>query len=257
MSSGAEERSLRSGVNLAFRKNYRRGYPVALLVGVNENAASIWKVFTNVVKPERTVQIDGSRSDPKALYNFHEYIINALRPAMTEGIKSIVLAYPPRTSYAADFLKHIKDHHAWLIQGTTKAVFAEIVGTAASAHDVTVLTRGPDFHRIVGETTLEETENILELLEKRLNTLDSEQLVLYSLEEIESAIYGSWIIGKPKPEYIVLTDTYNSTSRQKNRLHRLQQIATNKGVKIRIVRSESAAGKRVLQLGGIISILKQ
>lgn len=242
---------------MAFRKNYRRGYPVALLVGLNENAASIWKVFTNVVKPDRTLRVVGSRIDPKALYNFHESIINALRPAMKEGVRSIILAYPPRTSYAADFLNHVKAHHAWLIQGATRAAFAEIVGPAISVHDVTVLTRGPNFRRIVGETTLEEAENLLELLEKRLNATGSVQYVLYSLEETEAAVYDTWTIGKPKPEFIVLTDTYNSTSRQKNRLQRLQQIAVNKGIKIRIISSESAAGKRVLQLGGIICILGQ
>jgi stalled ribosome rescue protein Dom34 len=241
---------------LAFRKPYRRGYPVALLVGVNEETASIWKIFSNVVKPEKTVHADGSRNNPKALYNFHEAIVNALRPTIKEGVKSIVLASPLRTNYASEFLNHVRDHHAWLVQGATKAVFAEITGAAASVHDVTVLTRGPDFRRIIGETTLEETENLLDLLEKRLNAVGSEQLVLYSLEEIESAIYSSWVAGKPKPEYIALTDTYNQTSRQKHRLQRLQQIATNKGVKIRIVSSKSAAGKRISQLGGVICILQ-
>ncbi len=228
---------------------------MALLVGINRDAAFIWKVFTNVVKSEGTVHIEGSRNDPKSLYNFHESVVDAFRPSLKEGVRSFVIASPPRTCFASDFLMHVKDHHAWLVHGTTKAVFAEITGAATSVHDVTVLTRLPDFHRIVGETTLEETENLLELLEKRLSFGGSEQLVLYSLEEIENVLYGSWIPGKPKPEYIVLTDTYNSMSRQKHRLQRLQQIAANKGVKVRIVSSKSEAGKRILQLGGIICIM--
>ena len=241
---------------MAFRKNYRRGYPVALLVGLDENSASIWKVFSNVVKPEKVVYVDGSRNAPKVLYNFHEAVVNALRPAMREGVKSVVLASPSRANYAFEFLKHLKEHHAWLFQGTTKAVFAEIVGSAVSVHDVTMLTRGAVFRRIVGETTLEETENLLGLLEERLNSAGSEQLVLYSLEDIETALYGLWVAGKPKPEYIALTDTYNSTSRHKHRLQRLHQIAANKGVKIRIISSKCVAGNRISQLGGIICILK-
>ena len=238
---------------MAFRKNYRRGYPVALL---KEDGAVVWKVFSHVVKPEKTLQLGGYRSDLKAVYNFHEALVNALRPAMKEGVKSVVLASPPRTDYSASFLKHVKDHHAWLVQGATRAVFAELTGSAASIHEVTVLTRTDEFRKIIGETNLEETENLLELLEKRLNAPGSEPLVLYSLEETENALYTPGVTGKPKPEYIVLTDTFNSKSRQKNRLQRIQQIAANKGVKIRIVSSEAPAGKRVLQLGGIVCILK-
>ncbi|MCW4009643.1 MAG: hypothetical protein NWF05_03365 [Candidatus Bathyarchaeota archaeon] len=237
-------------------KAYRRGYPVAVLVGLNENQTALWKVYSQVVKPEKTVHLNGYRSDQKALYNFHESIINAIRPAIKEGVKSIVLASPPRTNYAAEFIRHVREHHTWLSQGQSKASFAEIGGAAITKHDVTTLTRTPEFRKIVGETAMEETENLLELLEKRLNLPSQEPLVLYSMEEIEDKILGSWIIGKPKPEYLLVTDTFLSGSRQRNRLQRLMQIATNKGVKTRVVNSKSAAGKRLLQLGGVVSILK-
>jgi stalled ribosome rescue protein Dom34 len=241
---------------LTFQKKYRRGYPVALLIGFKEEGAVVWKVFSHVVKPEKTIQLEGTRNESKAVYNFHESLVNAMRPAMKEGVKSVVLASAPRTDYSAGFLRHVREHHSWLVQGTTRAAFADLTGTATSVHEVTILTRSAEFRKIVGETNLEETENLLELLERRLNTTGIEPLVLYSLEEAENALYNPWVVGKPKPEYIVLSDTYNAKSRQKNRLQRLQQIATNKGVKIRIVDAESPAGKRVLQLGGIVCILK-
>jgi stalled ribosome rescue protein Dom34 len=225
-------------------------------VGLNEAQAFLWKVYSHVVKPEKTLHIVGYRSDPKAVYNFNESIINALRPAMKEGVKSIILASPPRTDYASNFLKHVREHHTWLFQGSSKATFAEITGSAGTIHEVTVLTRAPEFRRIVGETNLEETENLLELLEKRLNAPNQEPLVLYSLEEIEEKILGSWLPGKPKPEYLLLTDTYLSTVRQKNRVQRLMQIAINKAVKTRIVNAKTAAGKRMLQLGGMVCIMK-
>jgi stalled ribosome rescue protein Dom34 len=241
---------------VTFSRAYRRGYPVAILTGLKEDQAVLWKVFSHVVKPERTLTLSGYRSDPKAVYNFHEAIINALRPALKEGVKSIILVSPPRTGYAADFLRHVKDHHAWLVQGSGKATFAEMTGAANTINEVTVLTRTSEFRRIVGETTIEETENLLELLEKRLNSPSQEPFVLYSFEEIEDKIFGSWVPGKPKPEYLLLTDTYLSGSRQKNRLQKLIQIATNKAVKIRVVNSKTAAGKRLLQLGGFVCILK-
>ncbi len=241
--------------SLASRKTYRRGYPVALLVGLDQDRAAGWRVFSNVAKPDKTLKMEGSRSDPKALYNFHEAVVNALRPAMKEGVKSIVLACPARTSYAQDFLKHVKDHHQWLLQGAAKASFVEVTGAAVTSHEITELTRTPAFRQVVSEATADETENLLNTLEKKLNATSTEQLVLYSLDEIESAICSPWVVGKPKPEMIVIADTYFSVSRQRNRLQRLQQIAINRGVKIRVVSSKSAAGKRVLQFGGLICLL--
>jgi stalled ribosome rescue protein Dom34 len=244
-------------MTVSFQRKYRRGYPVAVLVGLKEGHAVLWKVFSHVVKPEKTVPINGSRNDQKAAYNFHEAIINALRPTLKEGVKSIIVASPPRTSFSGDFLRHIKEHHAWLMGGPSKAAFAEVTGLAATMHEVTVLTRTVEFRKIIGETTTEEIENLLELLEKRLNVPAQEPLVLYALEDIENAILGVQMPGKPEPEYLLLTDTQLSGSRQKFRLQRLMQIATNKGVKTRVVKSDTATGKRLLQLGGIVCILKE
>jgi stalled ribosome rescue protein Dom34 len=225
-------------------------------VGLKEDHAALWEVFSHVVKLETTIQYCGSRTDPKDRYNFYEAIINALRPTLKEGVRSIVLAAPPRTDYSEEFLKHVRSHHTWLSQGENKASFAEITGTASTLHEVTLLTRAPAFRRVIGETTDEETENLLGILEKHINRLGFEPLVLYSLDEIEDRVLSPWLAGKPKPEYIIMTDTYFSGSRQKHRLQRLQQIAANKGVKARTVNSKSTAGKRVLQFGGLVCILK-
>ncbi len=238
------------------RKPYRRGYAVALLVGIDNSQAVLWKVYSEVVKPEKTVNLADSRSNAKALYNFHEAVVNAMRPTIKEGVKAIVLASPPRTSYSKDFLQHIRGHHTWLMQGAEKATFAEIVGATATVHEVTALTRTPQFLQIIGDTTQQENENLLMLLEKNLNAPGPEPMVLYSLEEIEDKILGEWPPSKPKPRYLVLTDTYLSESRQRNRLQRLIQIAANRKVKARIVKADTLAGKRLLQLGGIICILK-
>lgn len=237
-------------------KSYRRGYPVALLLGLSDSQATLWRVFSNVVKLERTINLNTSRNDAKAVYNFNEATVNALRPTLKEGVKSIIVVAPPRTAYAADFLSHIREHHAWLVQGASKAAFAEIAGSATTTHDVTVLTRTPQFRKIIGETTMEETENLLELLEKRLNAANAEPLVLYSLEEAENAVYSAPTSSKPKPELLIIADSYLAGNRQKGRLLRLQQIAANKGIQTRIVKADSVAGKRVLQLGGLVCILK-
>jgi stalled ribosome rescue protein Dom34 len=54
----------------------------------------------------------------------------------------------------------------------------------------------------------------------------------------------------------MLTDKYLLNSREKNRIHRLMQIATNRKVKTKIVDAESPAGLRLTQLGGIVCFAK-
>ena len=239
------------------QRGYRRGYAVALLVGLQEDRAVLWKVFSHVVKPEATIVLGDSRSSVKAVYNFHEQVVNALRPSFKEGVGSIVVASPPRTDYGEKFMQHIKGHHAWLVQGVGKSAIAQLTGAATTKSEVTVLTRDPAFRRIIESTTAEETENLLDLLEKRLNVPGGEGLVLYSLEEVEVAVLTPWKPGKPKPEYLLATDRFLSASRFRGRLQRLMQIASNKGVKARVVAAESPAGKRLTQLGGIVCLQRR
>ena len=237
-------------------KAYRRGYPVAVLVGIESDRAVLWKVFSHVVKPEETVPMNGARSDPKALYNFHEFIINSMRPSIKEGVRSLIIAAPARTNFKEKFLEHIRGHHTWLVQGPSKAVFSEMTGLASTISDVTALTRTPEFRQLINETTEEESEDLIGLLEKRLNVISHDMLVLYSFAEIENQIFGQWKSGKPKPEYLLMNDLYLSSSRQKYRLQKLMQIAANKKVKTRIVKADSPAGKRLAQLGGFVCVMK-
>ena len=236
-------------------KSYRRGYPVAVLIGIDQNQAALWQLFSQVSKHQQSIALDNDRNDPKSLYNFHETILNAIRPILREGIRSIIIASPSKTDYSQQFLNHIKSHHNWLSQGPSKAVFSPITGSASTASQVAALTQTSMFKQLISDTTAEETENLLEILEKRLNTSDN--LVFFSLPESEHLILDTQAIGKPKSEYLMLTDEYLSRSRQKYRVQRLMQIAANKGVKTRVISSESTAGKRLTQLGGIVCLAKR
>jgi stalled ribosome rescue protein Dom34 len=235
-------------------KAYRRGYPVAVLIGVEDDHAALWQVFSQVAKHQQTVPLNGNRSDAKAVYNFHESIINALRPTLKEAVRSIIIASPARTSHAQELRNHIKSHHSWLLQGPNKATFSTINGSASSPADVAALTKTSTFKQLISETTTQETDNLLEILEKRLSA--PENLVFFSLEEAENLILPMQATGKPKPEYLLLTDDYLSGSRRKNRVQRLMQIAKNKGVKTRVISAESTAGKRLTQLGGLVCLAK-
>jgi stalled ribosome rescue protein Dom34 len=231
-------------------KPYRRGYPVAILIGIESTHAALWQIFSQVAKPQQTIP----RGEPKATYNFHEAIVNAMRPTLRQGVKSIIIATPPKTSYAQDILSHLKAHHPWLFQGPSKATITQITGSATTLPQVAALTKTDAFKELISQTTAQETENLLEILEKRLSQTDN--LVHFSLEEAENLVFSSQASGKPVPEYLLLTDVYLSESRQKNRAHRLMQIAQNKGVKTRVITTESSAGKRLSQFGGIVCLAK-
>jgi stalled ribosome rescue protein Dom34 len=235
-------------------KNYKRGYPVAVLVGIEQDHAALWHIYSQVAKQQQTIPLTGDRKDQKALYSFHETIINALRPVLKEGVKSVIVASPARTSHALDFLFHVKAHHSWLTHGTNKASIAHITGSASTPPQVAALTKTATFKELIQENAAEETENLLEILEKRLNKTDN--LVLFSLQEAESLILFPQAQGKPQPEYLLLTNDYLNCSRQKNRVNRLMQIAAKNGVKTRVIDAESNAGKRLTQLGGIVCLAK-
>jgi stalled ribosome rescue protein Dom34 len=241
---------------LAPRRKYTRGYAVAVLVGLESNAAHLWQVFSKVAKPTAVIRLDGSRSDPKVLYNFHQSIVNSLRPTLKEGIRSLILASPPRTNYAQEFITHVRRHHVWLMQGDNKIAIAEITGSAATPSQVAQLANSSMFRELISEATSEEAENLLSLLEKRLNTSNRAGEVLFSLKEAEGLILYSSKTSTRKAEYLLLTDAYLAGSRQKNKLNRLLQIAANQGVKTRVVNFESPAGARLTQLGGFVCLSK-
>ena len=167
-------------------KNYKRGYPVAVLIGMEADRAALWHIYSQVAKPQQTIPINSDRKDQKVLYSFHETIVNALRPVLKEGVRSVIVASPPRTSYALDFLFHIKTHHSWLSQGTNKASISQITGSGSTPPQVAALTKTSAFKELIQENAAEETENLLEILEKRLNRTDN--LVLFSLQEAENLI---------------------------------------------------------------------
>lgn len=234
----------------------RRGYPVAILVGIEETYSILWKIFSRSVKIGRTLAFDRNRKNSKSLYNFHESIINALRPSLKEGTRSIILVSPQKTSFGAEFVEHLRQHHKWLIQGPNKAIFSEIAGSAGTLSQVANLSKSLKFQQIIDQTTSKETENLIEILEKRLSCSNREPCVFFSIQEVEKLILKKHKPGQNKPEYLLLTDKYLLESREKNKLNRIIQIAANKKIKTRVVNVESQAGARISQLGGIVAILQ-
>jgi stalled ribosome rescue protein Dom34 len=222
-----------------------------VLIGLEERRAVLWRVFSEVVK------LDGTVERGEELYDFNESIVNALRPAFKEGVRSIVLAAPARTDYAENFLEHIRKHHAWLVrEGPNAAAFGELVGSAGRPHEVHELVRSKAFREMIGETRSRDAENIAAGLEKSLGSDESETVVWYSLEQIEDLVYGRQEHDNLRPEHVVLTDKYLAGTKNRGRVLRLLQISKNNGIKTTIVNAETRAGIRLSQLGGLVCFAK-
>jgi stalled ribosome rescue protein Dom34 len=212
----------------------------------------LWRIFSRVVKPSTRLEFKGKRKDAQAIYKFHESVVAALKPMLNEGIRTIAITAPVRTTYTQDLLDHIKKHHRYLIQNKSpnRANFAELVGSADDRIAVAELVKTKEFTDLIQETTSEEADQVVDSLEKHLYSDNA--IVLYSLKEIEDIVYSREKGKESKTEYLLLTDKYLADSKQKNRIHRLLQIAKNKKLKTRIINAETPAGSRISQFGGIV-----
>lgn len=236
------------------KRGYKRGYPVAILVGFDESRVVVWRVFSHVAKLFATVMLSGSRRDQRALYGFHEALVATLRPMLKEGVRSIILASPPRTSYAGEFLNHLQKHHAYMTQVNSPdhLAFGTLVASAIQPHEIAELAKTREFRTLIGQTTSVEADQILVTLEKRLNEPDRQTVTLFSLSEIEELICSRQESDAVRPEYVIVTDRYLAESSDKNRVQRLLQISQNRNVRTRVINAETSAGKRLSQLGGLV-----
>jgi len=236
------------------KRRYKRGYPVAVLVGFEDDYAIIWQVFSHVAKLSIRLKLEGKRTDERVLYNFHESVVSALKPVLKEGVRSVVVTAPMKTTYATDFMNHVRKHHRYLIQSKSpnRANFAELVGSADDRIKVAELVKTKEFSKLIAETTSEEADHIINVLEKHLYSTGDNTVVLYSLKEIEDIVYDRSKLNELGTVHLLLTDRYLSDSKSKNRIQRLLQISKNKKVKTRIVNAETPAGNRISQFGGIV-----
>jgi stalled ribosome rescue protein Dom34 len=235
-------------------RRHRRGYPVTLLIGFSSDGATLWQIFSHVAKQQQIFTLNGNRNDRKALYNFHETIVNTLKLRFKEGIRSVILVTPAKTRYNHEFLDHIHRHHTYMLQGNTseRITFVQLEGEANRPHEVATIVKTLAFQRSKEEATSTEANSLIKELEKIINSSDQTSLTLYSLREIENAIYHQDADRQTNKRHLILTDQYLQNSAGRKRINRLIQISTNKKVETRIINSQTSAGKRISQFGGIV-----
>ena len=244
------------------KKRAKRGHPIAILIGLHDNDAVIWRIFSETIRLHFKINRGRKRrnQNERQIYHFHEEIINALRPIFNEGIRSVILLSPPKEKYSDEFLNHVNKHHSWLIKkGDKQVVFSKIIGNQAKTQkDVYYLKTQDYFKDIVNETSNQEGLLIIEELTEVINKNEKFSKILYTWREIDHELK---LINQnpnlPKPNYITLTKEYLKNPKNRSKTHRILQIAKNLEIKTKIVSKESEAGAIVDKFGGLVCYFKE
>ena len=227
------------------RRRRRRGYPLAVLIGLDGGKATTWHVFSESVRP-------GDRIQGEDKFRFYESIVDLLRPSLKQGTKSVLVATDDEREYRR-FLGHIEKHQSWLLKGwgLNTASFEHVSEPAMDIEQVRRLVKAHGFREKLSEVTRGDIGQVMGVLEKRLNDPEGIETVLFSLNEVEAAVYG----GGESPEYILVTELFRS--RRRRRTDRLLQVAANKKVRTRIIENDTQAGARLSQFGGLVCMLRE
>ncbi len=227
------------------RKRRRtRGYPVAVLVGLENKRAIFWSIFSNSVKSGVIKKWTDNE------YNFFESLVDEIRPSIKQGVKAVLLVSEDKKKYDG-FMGHIQKHQGWMLKGyeLNRVSFQFLEGSAKDVDDVTELVTASGFRDSIKKAGEGDMSLVVGVLEKRLASRDGIETLRFSIEEVEDVVYNNG-----EAEYILISQKYQQQHRR--RVQRLLQVAENKGVKTRIIPPDSKHIGRVAQFGGMICLLR-
>lgn len=247
------------------KQRTKRGYPVAFLIAFISMRVIYYKIYSERIESFKNKKLARKYTNMEKNQKYHlfEEILTEIRPVLQSGLKSILLVSRIKQTEASDFLHHLKKHHKWIfnVNNPNSAYITVLTGDLTDMEQVASFTQNSSFKESLGQTVEKEVDSIITLLEKRLNNHEK-SFFLHSLKEIESLIYAGGTRKKKFkslpliPEYILLTDEYLEEHPNKARLQRLLQIVRNRKIRLKIISSESSAGNRLTDLGGIICFLE-
>jgi len=213
------------------------------MIGIRGQEAVTWEVYSKSVKRGQKI----SEASP---YRLYETIVDAVRPLIKQGVKTILVASIDEKKYVS-FIRHVEKHQSWLLKGweLNKATFEHLPMAAMDEHQVREIVKTNGFKKSVLEASSVDMRHVMEILEERLNDPDGIETLLFSLDEIESHIYGDG-----EAEFVIVTDQFHEKFRR--RTHRLLQVATNKSTQTIIVLTDTSAGARLTQFGGLVCLIK-
>jgi stalled ribosome rescue protein Dom34 len=148
-------------------------------------------------------------------------------------------------------MNHITKHQGWLLGGWSlnTVTFEHIPESAMNTDQVRDLVKTRRFKEKLAEVTGGDIRRVMDVLEKRLNDPEGIEALLFTLEEVENAVYGN----ERSPEYVLVTELFRSKNRR--RTQRLLQVAANKNVRTVIIKPDTPAGVRIAQFGGLVCML--
>lgn len=227
------------------RRRRPRGYPVAVLIGLENSTARFWNIYSRSIKPDTTIKQENTA------YNFYEAIIDRLRPSVKQGVKTVLIASPNEKAYMS-FLGHVEKHQRWLIAGyeLNRVTIEYVEGSATDIYAVNDLIEKTCLKRTIEKASREDIKRVMSELEKRLGTPEGIDTLRFTLTEVEDEVYGD----HGSAEYVLVTTDFQHN--HKRRTQRLLQIAQNKGVKSMIVEAETPMGARLAQFGGLICLVR-
>ena len=227
------------------RRRRPRGHHIALLIGLEKKRATLWNIYNLSIKPDTVIKKETTS------YNFYEAIINQLRPAIKQGVKTILIASQNEKNYDG-FYAHIEKHQRWLIGGyeLNRVTLEYVKGSAKDLDTVLELVEETSLRRTIREATQEDINRVMRVLEKRLSTPRGIDTLLFTLDKVEEAVEEE----EPNVEYVLVTNEFQRGHRR--RTQRILQITQNKRIKFMIVDARSPMGVRLTQFGGLICMMR-
>jgi stalled ribosome rescue protein Dom34 len=240
-----------------YRRRTRRGYPVALLLGIDERRATLWTVHSDSIVPSGSISCEhkGSAGTCNPRYNYFDAVVARLKIASATGVKSIVVAGPKGTPTAKDLVAHVNKHHLYLLKpGSGRTIhIATIDGSAANDVPSTIeLVKSPAFKEITESATGQETEGIVQLLDAVINNPSGIVSVHFTLDEILQVFEALHDEIGPEPEYVLMTENFYASTKNDQRLQRIFSLAKKYKVKTRVIQSKTGPGARIAALGGMV-----
>jgi stalled ribosome rescue protein Dom34 len=222
-------------------KRGRRGYPTAILIGLDLRAAYFWTIYSESVKFYKIFQ--RSYDDEKSLYRFYEEIVETIRALLHEGFTGIIVTSEDKMSYSKRFLDHISKHHRWLDDRVTIKI---LTGKTTTSTEVTKLIKANQLQETVANATEETGVKLLKKLEKALD----ESNILYTIDELNYAIKSN-----KKPVTIMITEEFNQRNQTNRRFQSVIQVSKNVGATVVVLKKTNPISPRLNELGGFVCVI--
>ncbi len=219
-------------------KRGRRGYPTAILIGIDRNAANIWLIYSESIKQGKAIL---RSMDNKTNYKYNEEIIQAVRTLLTEGFNQLIIASNERS----DLISHINRSHSWL---TKRVTVRELQEKAVTSADVIQLVRDNKIQESVEEGAIAVNRKIIDEVEKALNV----GAVLFTVQELGEAMYAERM-----PALILSSERFDAAWRGDRKYQSLIQRAKNMRATFTILKQGSPGYDRIEQLGGFVCVIRR